>query len=116
MDLLNCGLWLLSEVGRLGLRSSSESERLIGSVEFGFGVPRAEELVLDPIDDVCDGVKPVNLVLFLEGVLSEPHAGTGGRVRFGETATFLFWCMLGLTYAWGVAQSLGCCRGRERSG
>ncbi len=97
-DFVNCGLDRVSEVDRFGLRSSSDRDRLMGSVGPGclcsdFG---AAETVLLPPEDVD---------------VSEDHAGTGGRVMFGERAIFLDGCGLG-AYVWwggGAVQSLPDC-------
>ena len=79
MALANCGE-VESEFERLGLRSSSDRERLIGKV-IGTGRCVVELLrgvagtgLFDPIDD------------------SDDHAGTGGRVRLGDIASFFEGC------------------------
>ena len=106
----NDGLCKVSElVDRLGLRSSSESERLIGSV----GAPRG---ILDGVMGLLDersGVVGANLSPVLEDIgLSDPHEGTGGRPRPGDIASFLLVCAFGFgdANACGVDQSVVCCR------
>lgn len=85
IDLANWGLCVLSGPDRFGLRSSSDKERFIGSV----GPPAAPCDVCLDINWDCGEERPANLLLPLELVVSEPHVGTGGRVKPGETATFL---------------------------
>jgi len=86
----NCGLEMASEFDRFGLRSSSDSERLIGQV----GVARCTRFV--------GGAG------LLEA--SEDHGGTGGLVRLGDKASFLEGCGLWLEDG-VVAQSLPVCWG-----
>lgn len=66
-----------SELDRLGLRSSSESDRFMGR------------------DDAPPALRWNELLRGVEGCPdldsdgSEDHGGTGGRLRFGDTASFL---------------------------
>lgn len=64
-----------SELERLGLRSSSDRDRLMGRLE---GTPRWNELLRGVVG--CPG-------LDMDG--SEDHGGTGGRLRVGDRASFL---------------------------
>lgn len=66
----------------MGLRSSSERDKLMGIVD---GVVRGKELFLGV--DGATGVADTLGVLCNE--VSDDHDGTGGRFWFGETATFL---------------------------
>lgn len=61
----------------LGLRSSSERDRLMGRVCIGFDMEGVEGWRA-----CCERD--------MEGSLD--HDGTGGRVRLGERASFLDWC------------------------
>lgn len=66
----------------MGLRSSSERERLMGSVE---GAERWKELFRGVV-----GVADVAAaLLFLDVDVSDDHEGTGGRFGLGDTAIFL---------------------------
>jgi len=105
----NSGLCCVSElVDRFGLRSSSDSERLIGSI----GPPRG---ILDKFAGLLEdrnGVVGANLSPVLEDMgLSDPHEGTGGRPRPGEMASFLLVCAFGFGDAngCGVVHSVVCC-------
>lgn len=84
-----------SELERLGLRSSSERDRLMGRLE---GTPRWKELLRGVVG--CPGLE-------IDG--SEDHGGTGGLLRFGDNASFLEDDCPGWTYGWGDAQSPDCC-------
>lgn len=64
-----------SELERLGLRSSSDRDRLMGRLE---GTPRWNELLRGVVG--CPGLE-------MDG--SEDHGGTGGRLRVGDKASFL---------------------------
>lgn len=81
-----CGLdvEVPSRVG--GLRSSSESERLMGRVETDTDVRGTAELFFD--EDALLGVLPESEVMDS----LDDQAGTGGRVTVGETATFFEGC------------------------
>ena len=103
-DFASWGLCRVPSLGLerwFGLRSSSESERLIGR---GWGVDAVTELrwVL-----VGKGFGWERLVLFGEAS-NEPQDGTGGRLRFGEDmACFLLGC---------CGFVVGCGRGVAHSG
>lgn len=86
-----------SEFDRLGLRSSSDKDRLIGN---DGGTPgRWRELFR--------GVAGPGLFECTEP--SEDHAGTGGLFGFGDSASFLDgWGLCWLLYCWGADQSLDC--------
>lgn len=99
---MNCGLWALSaELERFGLRSSSESERLMGSV--GGAVVRLSLLVMvavvggaGVVGRLLAVVGLMNLfpeMLGVEGLSTDPQDGIGGRFKLGEVrAIFLFAC------------------------
>lgn len=107
----NCGLCMLSPEAddRLGLRSSSDRERLIGRV--------AEDAPRGTAEAILEGglvnlLRTEGLVLVLVSEAVKAHEGTGGRVMLGETATFLLGCGLGfgVEKGWGVVDhSLDCC-------
>lgn len=92
-DLGNSGLCVGSEVSdlvdRFGLRSSSESERLMGNI----GPPRGA-LEFEPMcfPDDRSGVVGENLApgLGVGNPLSVDHEGTGGRPSPGDIASFLW--------------------------
>ncbi len=86
-----------SGVERLELRSSSDRDKLMGSV-----------------GPVCLGMVVLGVVLAVEG--SEPseedHAGTGGRAALGDRAIFLgggWLCCCAYCWALGVAHSPAAC-------
>lgn len=71
-----------SVLERMGLRSSSERDRLMGNVE---GVERWKGLGRG-----VTGVAGVAETLVFFGIdVSDDHEGTGGRFGLGDTAIFL---------------------------
>lgn len=93
-----------SEADRLGLRSSSDRDRLMGRDDGA--VPRWIELLRGVAGCCCPCCCPD-----LDRDGSEDHGGTGGRLRLGDTASFLEgWGPCCPYDEWdGDGQSLDCC-------
>lgn len=107
-----------SVLDRLGLRSSSERDKLMGSVVVVVLLCcdcwRVKELLLG-VAGVGAEMLLLLFLLLLSNEVEEPaedHAGTGGLLILGETAIFLDGCWEEDEYGdeeEGVGQSPDCC-------